>query len=186
MHQKCAQRTGSSIPSRRGLRAVATSRALAANDGQPADVGSVKLFDCVRALWAFMSSNGRTPRDIDASVAPRRPLLTRGLRGPLRHGSRRAIAGASPLPSTPRCLIRIVCVRFHSLQLFYSFFKTLVGKEIVVELKNGVQSANNKSGSCACLASAVRPYVSSPADRKRTILCLASTQILPFVARCTR
>ena len=28
-----------------------------------------------------------------------------------------------------------VCL--HSSQLFYSFFKTLVGKEIVVELKNG-------------------------------------------------
>ena len=28
-------------------------------------------------------------------------------------------------------------------QLFYSFFKTLVGKEVVVELKNGMHARNN-------------------------------------------
>ncbi len=42
------------------------------------------------------------------------------------HGAARRAARAARWPT--------LCVRA---QLFYSFFKTLVGKEVVVELKNG-------------------------------------------------
>ena len=61
-------------------------------------------------------------------------------------------------------------VRLARAQLFYSFFKTLVGKEIVVELKNGARtSLPNPSlrcmvASCSKRAAVVRRRRGHPWD----------------------
>ena len=48
--------------------------------------------------------------------------------------------GLADPPAPTRSAPRALSVVRHSAQLFFSFFKTLVGKEVVVELKNGARS----------------------------------------------
>ena len=65
-------------------------------------------------------------------------LCTGPCAGETRYGAHHVARGRAR--SSPRAHSRCAdtCVLVHCvLQLFYSFFKTLVGKEVVVELKNG-------------------------------------------------